>query len=503
MKKKPSRNASKNWDFFDLPRPQYSPTPELLLSALVWSVAGEKKIDINGETNQGIVFKKTDIGKSGKRNIVETYPDSSARIDAMTKVISSNFGMPENSLATRAAAILGEDLVGNVPAKANAKAIVPLNLTTALMQDVRGVTGVDNPPNYSRMVQRIYSLGLGGGDGDASLLLVNSLYNKTLAGGDWLEAFVNAMAPEEIKKISAKVVDKASGFDAFEENIPSWLEGIDTPFHWFASAWNNLTSVEWGNAMPRRRWVDWASCVLRTAIGSSYIFEMNFYYQLVLGLSTKEAVQDVKLRALSSNTLFFNWDTSAGVSARDISSKIKKLCERGTACRTLLSEWVALEEPAGFPIPSNFIGNESGLEDWLLEGRAWVSNHAKPGAELWRQLVSAIAGKANKASNNVYETINYSLLDRGKSGEDDLYSLMRKRGRRFTVVEPGQEWFVVIASLTSSAPSSRTRVADLMASLDAIGIEASYKTIVGEIERVGLGRSSHDADDAIEIATAF
>ena len=57
--------------------------------------------------------------------------------------------------------------------------------------------------------------------------------------------------------------------------------------------------------------------------------------------------------------------------------------------------------------------------------------------------------------------------------------------------------------MQASDASEATRVADVVAALDAIGVTTGYNTIVDELERVGLARTSHDADDAIEVAAAF
>ena len=67
-------------------------------------------------------------------------------------------------------------------------------------------------------------------------------------------------------------------------------------------------------------------------------------------------------------------------------------------------------------------------------------------------------------------------------------------------MEPAQEWFVVIASMQAKGIGEVTRVADISAALNALGITAAYGTIVSELERVGLARSSHDADDAVAAA---
>ena len=106
------------------------------------------------------------------------------------------------------------------------------------------------------------------------------------------------------------------------------------------------------------------------------------------------------------------------------------------------------------------------------------------------------------SAKNTWETMRYSLLDRTKSGADDLYALLRPAGR-YTWVEPGQEWLVTIASLQASGPGELSRLTDLEQALSALGIEVSQQTLVERLEGFGLARSSHDADDALEIMTGF
>ena len=495
----------KNWDFLQLPRPQYAATGELLISSLVWSLAGTTKFKLDDNNEDGIVYQKTERGKVSNRKITETYPEpGSERSDLLKDVIASNFDLGSDPSLQKATKILGDDLVGNVPAKANSKALVPLTVTAALMQDPRGMTGVNNPPNFARILQRMYVLGGGKDDPAKSLVRVLST-SKPLVSGDWLDKSIEAMAPAKINELAEKIVDECTNEPELNEVIPEWFNEIEsTPYHWFANAWDSLINGNWIEAMPRRRWIDWMSCILRTVLGSGYVFEMNFYYQLVLAMTSSEEPSDIKVKVLSGDGVFFQWNAIASISTRDVASKIRRICERGTACRTLLQEWVDDDQLVGFPTPNDFNSSKTGLEEWILSARDWYQlNSQNDSLDIKSQLVDAISGKANRAANNVYETINYALQDRGSALDEDLYSLMKKRGRRYTVIEPGQEWFAVIASLTAKQSGQVSRVANLLEALDAIGIEASYKTITLELERVGLGRSSHDADDAIEIAAAF
>jgi hypothetical protein len=429
---------------------------------------------------------------------VETMPPvHDARWGKLTASLSESLGLPNQEAAERAARIFLHDLVGNVPAKAVSRSIVPFNAFAALMQDPPGMVGAKNPPNFALMMRRMFALG--NGEGDAARLLADAY--RWVNGNhknDWITKATSTITPTELHDAAASLLTDTAVVSEFNAEIPAWLVHERTPFSWFANAWGNLMRGKWKERMPHRRWVDWASCILRTALGAGYVFELNFYYQLVLALTNDMAEADAAGRALSRHTNFFTWDAFSSVSTRDVASRIKKICQRGTACRAFIQDQAADEDPC--PRPYDYIADPVGPENWIRDARAWLGNDDAK-RERVRQ---AIAGARNRTANNAQETINFALLDRGdQGGNEDLYSLIRKRGRRYSVVEPGQEWFVVIASMQASDAREATRVADVVAALDAIGITTGYNTIVNELERAGLARTSHDADDAIEVAAAF
>lgn len=498
-------STRREWTFFDLPVPQYANVPELVVSALAWSATREGKAPstVLGLKSKGIVYqlihrstaKATDTDDKVR---VETMPAvHGTRWDKLAANLSESLALPNQEAAEKAARIFLQDLVGNVPARAVSRSIVPFNAFTALMQDPAGMVGTKNPPNFALMMRRMFVLGNGGGDA-ARLLADAYRWINENHKNDWITSATSTITPAEIYIAAASLLTEEDAVSQFNTELPVWLINERTPFTWFANAWQNLMQGKWKEKMPRRRWVDWASCILRTALGTGYVFELNFYYQLVLALTNDMAETDAAERALSRHANFFTWDAFSSVSTRDVASRIKKVCQRGTACRAFIQEQAAEDDPC--PRPYDYIADPKGPENWIRDARAWLGNdEAKQ--ERVRQ---AIAGAKNRTANNAQETINFALLDRGdQSSNEDLYSLIRKRGRRYSVVEPGQEWFVVVASMQARDASESTRVADVIAALDAIGVTAGYNTIVDELERVGLSRTSHDADDAIEVAAAF
>jgi hypothetical protein len=370
---------------------------------------------------------------------------------------------------------------------------LPLNLPAALMQNAAGVLGVDNPPNYGRILDRMFALGGDGTQASASALLL-----AVYAGGHgqdaamaWLAECIDQVALPEL--LGAAGSFAARGPDGY---APKWLAGVPTPYKWFHDAWTSLCTGEWVSAMPRRRWVDWSTCVLRTAIGAGFLYEMSFYYRLVLALTDPIPAREIAGRIARPDPELLRWHPRQPVSKQDIAGAIDRLAHGGTACRAFLLE---AQESGDLPSMAGYHDDPEGLTNWLEVARLELGKE-----ELAARRKAALSAGRSGTGKNMLETINGSLVARsGSQGWVDGYSLLGKRGRRFTIVEPGQDWLTVIASLSAKRAGHQSRVANLLEELEAIGLRPGYSTIVGYLESAGLARSSHDADDAIEIAAAF
>lgn len=503
------RERGAGGDFFGLNRPQYASTPEVFLSSLAWSSvgvsSGKPRIDASRKPYQGVVYERVSRAKKGGRDVLETAPyKGDESWQRLVSALGQEFQFDEDSSATRSASVLVGDLIGNVPAQAQSKAIVPLNLVTALMQDVPGMMGVANPPNFAAILERMYQLGGGVGSAASRLLRAyDAMAENDDAGDGWFDEVTLAMAPSDIKTFIGHRGETclAGGGPLM---IPRWLEKADTPFHWFAGAWDSLTDGSWSRQMPRRRWVDWASCVLRTAMGLGFLFEMNFYYQLVLSLNGSKPEEEEARRLLGLGEPLLTWDGFSSVSSRDIAGHIRKTCERGTACRKLLIETWGGHASHAIPSVERYACDSAGLGLWLREARQWFREERYREEREQERRQALTSSGVGRASNNVYETVAYTLRDRGIPGiSEDLYSLFKKRGRRYTIIEPGQEWLVVVASLCADDAGGMTRLSDVVSAVESLGIKVGLKTLTRELERTGLARASHDADDAIEVVTAF
>lgn len=249
--------------------------------------------------------------------------------------------------------------------------------------------------------------------------------------------------------------------------------------------------------MPRRRWTDWASCVARTGLAAGFMFEMHLYRRLCAALITQEDENDVVRGMIDDSNRLFGWDDLIQKSAADVGPVIRQLADAGSACMKLITELVS-DKDLEVPSFAEFDDDTNGLAAWLRAARAVCK--ARP--DLEQEVGTALAAKKSGTANNTWETIRYSLLSRSSEGEQDLYALLKSAGR-YTWVEPGQEWLVTISSLQAAGPGQLSRMTDLTAALAAIGIDASQRTLVSRLESYGLARSSHDADDALEIMPGF
>ena len=308
-----------------------------------------------------------------------------------------------------------------MPAKAKSKAIIPFNAHTALMQDTRGITGAPRPPNFAGIVNRMFLLG--GSEQDAASLLA-SAYSRidSCHQNDWISNATAELVPPELRdRVSSLLMPNLASDDVLRQ--PAWLKNETTPFHWFSRGWRSVLSAELIEAMPRRRWMDWVTCVLRTGIGAGYMFELNFNYQMVLSLTNDEPAARVLDKALSRYRRFFYWDSSASVSARDCASRLKKLCERGTACRAFIRDQAISSDT--FPKPGDYHSDPNGLEQWIKAARGWLAGRD----DLIEPINLAVSAPASGPAKNSYETILYSLLDRSAEGRvGDAYAMLKKRG---------------------------------------------------------------------------
>lgn len=483
-----------------LNRPQYAAIPEVLVSALAWSAASEGgasgKFEIDGREVDALAYgSEAPLPKNLSIGLAK--PDERGeRFEALVAVLASQLHLdPEK--ARHAAAVLVDDLQALRPPKAKSVAISPVNHVASLLQNASGLARVKRPPNYAAIIRRMYLLGGGSDYPEASMM---AALGQEGGVPDWMRGSIDAISPEFVREAAGSAARWARHGTPNEDDQPAWLEGVPTPYSWFAGAWSSLTGEGWIDHMPRRRWIDWCACTLRTVLGMGYLYEMTLAYRAVSAIADDDRSADEAARhALSVASPLLAWDEGVRPSSRDIRARIRTAVVRGTACLEAARDWI---EDEGMPDPSAYVERRDGLAKWIEDARRWrdATGRESLARELARRLED---GASSRSANNVDETIIYSLRARGDAlATGDLYGLLSQRGP-YTIVDPGQEWFVAVASLCAVKPGGLARVGDVEKALDAIGVRPGYAAIVRRLEMSGLGRSSHDADEAIELKAAF
>lgn len=486
---------AKDVSLLGLNRPEYPPSRELFMSELAWSVERavsqrqEKKSDFAG-------YAYGELSSRAKAGFEFTRPKpGSEKFEQLCNVLVSKRKARDRDGAAKMVSILLEELEAPYSSKALRSAATPLGIETALLQDLRGITGKKNPANLALNLEKMYALG----GGQASVAAGwSSAVMSSSAGGmpEWIRDFYVAVVPDHIESVVETVKQHGPAHVANDLRQPLWLPQ-NTPYVWFAGAWDNLCGNGWIDQMPRRRWTDWASCVARTALASGFMFEMHLYRRLCAALVSEDDAADAVRAMMDDSNRLFAWDDLMQKSAADVGPIIRMLADAGSACMKLISDLSSGFED-GVPPIAKFDEDENGLASWLRAARKACQN--RPGFE--QDVGAALAAKKSGTANNTWETIRYSLLSRSGDGEQDLYALLKSRGR-YTWVEPGQEWLVTVSSLQAAGPGQLSRMTDLASALAAIGINASQRTLVSRLENYGLARSSHDADDALEIMPGF
>lgn len=491
-----------------LNRPEYIPSRELFMSELAWSLTEGKSPRATGDSEgvNGIAYSATSPNarrESQAAGLKMTRPAvGEARFDAMKEVLARELRLQDDRDAKLVATVLLDELAAPASRGAKRTAATPLTIEAALLQDRRGVTGKKNPANIARILEQLYSLG--GGTGTVATSWQAALARAGTAGlPRWGGLAFKSIVPDDFAEIARKLAEGKVDTTGPVERRPAWLgQARPSPYSWFTKNWTRLCNGGWIEAMPRRRWTDWASCVTRTAIATGFLFEMHLARRLAAALLADDDPSKTVEDILDDGRTLLPWNDKLSRSTSDVGPIINRLAGAGTACLDLIEH---LSKPGDGSIAAidvepveKYDDSVTGLAEWLADARSKVAGSSEVADAVTEALSADVMGGAR----NTRETIRYSLVDRGTNGGTDLYALLRTAGK-YTWVEPGQEWLVTVASLCADGPGGLARLGDLRKSLAELGISASTPTIIYLLEKYGMARSSHDADDALEIQAGF
>lgn len=476
------------------------------MSELAWSLTEEKAPRAtDGQFNgKGAAYHSSSSSEDRSKGLEMTRPlKGDERFKAFKGVLARELRLQDETEEELVASVLLDELAAPAARGAKRSAAVPLTLEVALLQDRRGVTGKKNPANIARILEQLYSLG-GGKDSVAECWHASMVNAGSTGLPPWANAAFGAIVPAPFEDAAGKLRKGILSVPGAEERKPGWLGEVhQSPFSWFARNWYKLCHGGWIEAMPRRRWTDWASCVARTAIATGFLFEMHVARRLAAAIVAEDGdPRQAVANILADARTLLPWNAGLSRSASDVGPVINRLSGAGTASLDLLERLTSRDDSdlgdLDVPTIACFDSREDGLAIWLEQARAKVRGNDSVKDAVTEALSAGVVGGAR----NTRETIRYSLLDRGTSVGTDLYALLKSAGN-LTWVEPGQEWLIVVASLCADKPGGVCRLGDLKASLAELGISASTPTVISLLEKYGMARSSHDADDALEIQAGF
>lgn len=481
-------------------KPENMPYPEILASALAETIYSSKdwSADVSGSKKPGVVYRTRERGKPKKSvEFVDVDPYHEA-----TRTSSDNWEAHlshsilcdggDASIVARAAA---DSFAGTLSEKGKAQLASPMSPGLALLQDRLGVTGKPGPYDVASALERMYELGGSG--------LVEDGHRRT-AASRWDEAVRRRLKSDRLLRVLDDAAKEVLVPDVVRRPLQAEGEapddvpdlGTETPFAWFRESWDRLTSDSWVDALPARRWSDWAATVLRTAIGFGTLWEAIWLKEIATQACKKvdaeevtfgDLLSQVTIRVTSAGLL--RWaPASSAVSARDVGSEIKELTTR----------YNCLAGRKG-PVYKGFVNNGH-----PGEGVAEAFRRVRGDAELRNEFQYALEVDASTRSNNPYEAVNYMLQKGQAMGRyADHYGLLGKVGSRWTVIEPATEWMAVMASLTMDEPGESTTLRDLSLSLNKLGLRPTIKELVVQLELAGLARGSADADGAVVVRSAY
>lgn len=482
-------------DLLGLNRPEYAGYGEVLLSSLAWSLTehGRPRLRGEGGADPGLVYEYAQPYHAPSRKIPihDVRPLARGRVarisDAEGICFPHDGGIEEAFL---------DAFRGVIPEKGNSYPAVPLVKSAPFLQDSRGVKAKDGPANFAKIIERIYALGAPSrvGPSDAARrwysVLALAEHHRLFRTLDRLAQELTEQYPRVLGQDAANAPSDTQRGDP----AVSWLAGRSTPFRWFHGAWNTFCRREWREALPRRRWCDWASCILRTGIGMAYLWEARFHSRVAEYLAGDDSKPDTEW-ILGDDDDLLRWTmASEAISSRDVGGKLRKLLAEGHEIRNHLTRCLA----SARKLRPNLDPAKDELSSILVALRRVVE---KESPNVFEDL---LAQGIRSGAPNTQETVKYSLQCRAETGaEADFYSLLARRSRRFLVVEPGPEWIVVMAGVAAGAPGRPTTLGSVERQLRLLGLMPSRESLVHELERAGLAGSSHDADEALVVAPSF
>ena len=487
-----------SWLMFDLGRPEYPPTPQIFQSAMAWSILAP-----GDERTRGLVYRPGPSSEKDKKKIEIRGTDplltAADQREWEARVRANRYPQVASSL-----------LLDAIEGQKNKSAVTfaaPITPALALLQNRYGAMGKSSPVDFAKIIETCFAAGnpaQAQSRREASLLWYRAL-RRRIDNSSFLRWLDKSM----FEAVVSKIVSNSGEWPPAEDHLttdfadlqfPKWWTpavAATTPFGWLRRAWVKICEPEWTETLPPRRWSDWASALLRTGLGFSYLWECHFYLSLGRAVldGTKEGVEVGVTRALFRAEPLFPWALDPRDSQPNILSRLLFILRTGLRCRQIIT--TALAELASPP-------NKE--PETLAAAFEETVSQLSDDAALKQELQEAFSPRVRPPGfKNLEETVRYSLTAR--EGEEtagrDPYCFLRTRGKRTVVVEPGAEWLVVIAAMAAGAPGRSCRQVDLQSELNSLGLRPRQTAVLAELKRAGLCEGAADADEGIVIHSPF
>ncbi|WP_129676599.1 hypothetical protein [Candidatus Chloroploca sp. Khr17] len=511
-------------DLFTLFRPEYAKQTEALLTDLIWrskgstlyrmpsaqessyleGLAGLERNDPKLPSMQRLIPRHAGKGTS---RVVETVP-----IAEQAQV--SNLFLSQEGIPTPTRALL-TSILAPQSRSMSSFSCVPIHPDVVVLQTLHGLVNKDRPPNLAEIIETIGWFGGSTYDGQVAQLLLR-VFSQKSGAKEGLAGLVDELMPLLAQHTWSAFPD-VSGMSS--QSLPSWptpcvgpretaqkdqtaiSSHIWTPFSWFWEKWSTLClpANGWYDALPTRRFVDWAMCLLRTGLVFSYLWEADFYTKLHASIVERVYFSGQTIAAASLQSMLEISTVLATIESPRLPSAQK---HAWTAISALLAKGYEARRSFEHYITDNFSVPEGSTFYTSVE--AWLDSI--PTEDL-RQLATTLPADSREIAKNTKYFVKYLLLPRSSddaaADQADLYYLARSNTSDKFWFQPGPEWLVVVTGLLGTQPGGQCTLGALIRDLKRLGIRVERSVLVGMLEEAGLTTDSPDADDAIIIHSGF
>lgn len=463
----------------ELPRAEYMSNPEGFISALAWA---EYDVEREGARSERIRYRK--LQDEASTLLIESEPKNN-RVSALQEVLVREGIQGARSGTDEARAVLNSVLGMHVKS-AKSQPAAPLTPSLALMQNPAGTLSKANPANFALILETIFAYGA---STDASTASVSSLWKSAaelqVSLSPILAIIDKAFQDPRVSILGSRREREASPKLLSEDNYRLGIRLFEkSPMSWFHQNWVRITSAEWVEALPPRVWVEWASAVIRTGIGFTYLWEATLYQRLADIAIISEPQRIFELGAETLNLI--DWaQSSEGVQSRDVASTLKWRMHNGQLLRDALNTYAKQHDL---------------LDSDPSEAMEAISADTEFVGKLYD-----LRQNTRETKKGAWEIVSYSLSARDTTSEfADHYGFLRRVGdSRYTIVDPATEWTVCTASLACGNPSSSSNLGNYLAEISQLGLEPGVPEMVARLERAGIARGADDADLGLQIKAAF